>query len=87
MKLPNGIVFTMTVTSQGITEEYLVHVVAVLCLINQKGLNKQCMNLVKLLEKQAWTLAVLHKSIGPKGSNSKEGPAACKIRARIKCNI
>ncbi len=39
IKLPNGTVFTMIIFSQVNTKEYLEHVVAVLCLINQKGLD------------------------------------------------
>jgi hypothetical protein len=37
IKLPNEIVFNMTIFSQGNTEEYLAQVNAVVYLINQKG--------------------------------------------------
>jgi hypothetical protein len=47
--LSDGTVFTMNILSQGNTKEYLVHIVAVLCLINQKGLNFLC----KMLDKCA----------------------------------
>jgi hypothetical protein len=63
IKLTNGTVFTMTIFSIGNAKEYLVHVIAVLFLINQKGLNVLCRKLAKLLEKQAGTLENLYKSI------------------------
>jgi hypothetical protein len=50
IKLPNGTVFNMSIFSQGNTKECLVHVVAVLCLINQKGLDVQCMKLAKAVD-------------------------------------
>jgi hypothetical protein len=39
VKLPNETISTMTIFSQGNSKEYLVHIIAVLHLINQKGLN------------------------------------------------
>jgi hypothetical protein len=53
IKLPNGTIFNMSIFSQGNTKEYLAHVVAVLHLINQKGLNLQCRKLVKTVDKLA----------------------------------
>ncbi len=41
IKLPDGTIFNMSIFSQGNTNEYLVHVVAILCAMNQKGLNVQ----------------------------------------------
>jgi hypothetical protein len=35
VKLPNGTVFSMSIFMQGSPEEYLQHIIAVLCLINQ----------------------------------------------------
>ncbi len=49
VKLPNGTVFTMTIFAKGNPEDYLSHVQAVLRLINQKGLDKQCKRLQKEL--------------------------------------
>jgi hypothetical protein len=43
-----------------------VHVVAVLHLINQKGLNVQCRNLAKAVDKLARTLKNLQKAAGSK---------------------
>jgi hypothetical protein len=82
IKLPNGTVFTMTIFLRWNTEEYLAHVIAVLQLINQKGVNVLCRKLAKLLEKQAVTLADLHKSIGPKGSNYKEDQEAFRVEIK-----
>ncbi len=42
IKLPDGTVFNMSIFSQGNTKQYLAHVVAVLHLICQNGLNMQC---------------------------------------------
>jgi hypothetical protein len=39
VKLPDGTMYTMVIISKGNTEYYLAHVIAVLCLINQKGLD------------------------------------------------
>jgi hypothetical protein len=47
IKLPDGTVFNMSIFSQGNTKEYLAHVVAVLCLISQEGLDVQCRKLAK----------------------------------------
>jgi hypothetical protein len=56
IKLPNGTVFNMSIFSQGNTEEYLVHIIAVLHLIHQKRLNMQCRKLAKAVDKLAGTL-------------------------------
>jgi hypothetical protein len=82
IRLPYGTVFTMTIISCGNTEEYLAHVITVLHLINQKGLNILCRKLERLLEKQVGTLENLHKSIGPEGLNFKEVQEACKVKIK-----
>jgi hypothetical protein len=53
-----------------------------LSLINQKGLDVLHKKLVILLEMQAGTLADLHKSIEPKGSNSKEDQEAHRVKIK-----
>ena len=42
LKLPDGTVISMTIFAKGNPEEYLQHVIAVLHLINQKGLDVKC---------------------------------------------
>ncbi len=82
-KPPNGTIFTLTILSQENNEEYLAHIIAVLCLIsNQKGLNVLCRKVVKMLEKQAMTLGELEKSIGPKGLSSKEDQEARRVELK-----
>jgi hypothetical protein len=66
IKLPNGTVFNMSIFYQGNTKEYLAHVVAVLCLISQKGLDVQCRKLAKAVDKLAGTLKNLQKAAGSK---------------------
>jgi hypothetical protein len=68
IKLPNGTIFNMSIFSQGSTKEYLANVVAVLHLINQKGLNLQCRKLAKTVDKLTGTLDNLQKPNGPKGA-------------------
>jgi hypothetical protein len=79
IKLPNGTIFNMSILPQGNTKEYLAHVVTVLRLINQKGLDVQCRKLVKTVDKLAGTLENLQKPNGPKGTSSKEDQEACKL--------
>ncbi len=79
IKLPDGTIFNMSIFSQGITEEYLAHVVTVLCLINQKGLNVECRKLAKAVGRLAGTLENLQKLTGPKGATSKEDQESSKL--------
>jgi hypothetical protein len=68
---------SLTIFSQSNTKKHLAHIVAVLHLINQKGLNVQCRKLAKTVDKLAGTLENLQKPIGPKGLNSLEDQEAC----------
>jgi hypothetical protein len=79
IKLPNGTVFNMSIFSQGNTEEYPAHVVAVLRLINQKGFNVQCRKLVKAVDKLARNLENLQKGSGSAGLSSKDKKDAHKL--------
>ncbi len=47
VKLPNASHLSVPIYSRGNNEEYLAHVVAVLCIIEQKGLPKKCRVLAK----------------------------------------
>ncbi len=60
----------MPIFSQGNAEEHLAYVVAVLHLINQKGLDVQCSKLAKAVDKLAQTLENLQKRIGLKSASS-----------------
>ncbi len=51
IKLPNASHLSMPIYSRGNNEEYLVHIVAVLQVINQKGLPKKCWVLAKAVVK------------------------------------
>jgi hypothetical protein len=79
IKLPNGIIFNMSIFSQGNTEEYLAHVVTVLCLINQKGLDAQCRKLAKAADKLAGILENLQKTVGTKGATPKNEMESQKL--------
>jgi hypothetical protein len=52
VKLPDKSHLNMPIYSCGNTEEYLVHIVAVLQIIDQKGLGKKCRVLTKAVEKR-----------------------------------
>jgi hypothetical protein len=47
VKLPDASHLSIPIYSQGINEEYLAHIVTVLCIIEQKGLPKKCKVLAK----------------------------------------
>ncbi len=79
IKLPDGTVFSITIFVRRSTKEYFVHVVIVLQLINQKGLDVQCRKLAKTVGKLAGTLENLQKSSGPMDLSSKEDQEACKL--------
>jgi hypothetical protein len=52
-KLPDASHLSMSIYSRGNNKKYLVHIVAVLCVIDQKGLPKKCRVLAKAVVK--WT--------------------------------
>jgi hypothetical protein len=72
IKLLDGTVFNMSIFSQGNTEEYLAHIVTVLCLISQKGFDVQCRKLSKAVDKMAGMLKNLQKTAGSKSAVSKD---------------
>jgi hypothetical protein len=80
IKLPDRTVFNMSIFSQGNTKEYLAHIIMVLLLISQKGLNVQCRKLAKAVDKLAGTLENLQKAAGSKTNIlSKDDVEACKL--------
>ncbi len=72
IKLPDGIVFNLSIFSRGSIKEYLAHVVVVLHLISQKGLDMQCRKLAKAVDKLARTLKNLLKAAGSKTTVSSD---------------
>jgi hypothetical protein len=66
VKLPDDTCLNMTIYSCGNTEEYLAHIVAVLCIIKQKGLGGKCRKLIKAFVKQSETLNNLLEAAGSK---------------------
>jgi hypothetical protein len=59
-----------------------MHVIAVLCLINQKRLDVQCRKLAKAVDKLAGTIDNLQKTVGTKGATPKDELEACKLEIR-----
>jgi hypothetical protein len=66
IKLPIRTIFDMSIFFQENNKEYLAHIVTVLHLIDQKGLNVQCRKLAKAVDKLAGTLKNLLKASGSK---------------------
>ncbi len=62
--LPNDSHLNMPICSHGKTKEYLMHIVAVLCIIKQKGLDAKCRNLGKVIVRQSETLKNLLEAAG-----------------------
>jgi hypothetical protein len=70
LKLPDGTIISMKIFAKGNPEEYLQHVIAVLHLINQKGLDTKCREAGKELVKTSKVLEALKcKPEGPKGTS------------------
>jgi hypothetical protein len=62
VKLPDAFHISITVYSLGDNEEYLVHIVAVLQIIEPKGLPKKCQVLAKAVAKQSEALKSLQEA-------------------------
>jgi hypothetical protein len=77
LKLPDGTVISMTIFAKGNPEEYLQHVIAVLRLINQKGLDAKCREAGKELVKTYEVLEALKRKLeGPRGVSSENDQEA-----------
>ncbi len=73
LKLPDGTIISMMIFAKGNPKEYLQHVIAVLRLISQKGLNTKCRAAGKELVRISEVLEALkRKPNGPKGVTSSE---------------
>jgi hypothetical protein len=62
VKLPDASHLSTPIYSQGNNKEYLVHVVAVLCIIEQKGLPKKCRVLAKAVVRRSKALKNLQEA-------------------------
>jgi hypothetical protein len=71
-KVPVSLKIKLSIFSYGNTMEYLAHIITVLCLINQKGLNVQCKKLAKIVDKVDGMLEKLQEADGTKGIISKD---------------
>ncbi len=70
LKLPDGTIISMTIFAKDNPLEYLQHVIAVLHLINQKGLDAKCREAGKELVKTSKVLEALkRKPEGPRGTS------------------
>jgi hypothetical protein len=63
IKLPDASHLSMPIYSRGNKEEYLLHIVAVLQVIKQKGLPKKCQMLTKAVVKQSKVLKNLQETV------------------------
>jgi hypothetical protein len=62
IKLPDASHLSMPIYSRGNNEEYPVHIVAVLPVIDQKGLPKKCRVIAKAVVKRSEALKNLQKA-------------------------
>jgi hypothetical protein len=73
----------MTIYSRGNTKEYLAHIVAVLRIIKQKGLEVQCRKLGKAVVKLTRTFKFLLKATGSKDTVLlNDDVEACKLEIK-----
>jgi hypothetical protein len=73
IKLPDASHLNMPIYSRGNNKEYLAHIVAVLWVINQKGLPKKCRVLAKAVVKQSEALKNLQEAV------TSVDVTACKV--------
>ncbi len=64
IKLPDASHLSIPIYSRGNNEEYIAHVVAVLCIIEQKGLPKKCRVLSKAVVRRSKALKNLQEAAG-----------------------
>ncbi len=70
IKLPDASHFSMLLYSRGSNKVYLVHIVAVLRVIDQKELLNKCRVLAKAVEKRSEVLKNLQEAVGSRGTVS-----------------
>jgi hypothetical protein len=80
VRLPNNSHLNMPIYSCGNTKEYLMHIVAVLCIIKQKGLDIKCRKTGKAVVRQSERLKNLLEAAGSRNSVSTDVVVqACKV--------
>ncbi len=80
VKLPDASHLSIPIYSRGNNEEYLVHVVAVLCIIKQKGLPKKCRVLAKAVVRWSEALKNLQEAAESQDTVSTSVDiTACKV--------
>ncbi len=80
VKLPNALHLSIPIYSQGNNEEYLSHIVAVLCIIEQKGLPKKCRVLAKVVVRRSKALKNLQEAAESRDTISTSVDIqACKV--------
>jgi hypothetical protein len=70
MKLPDNSPIIMHIYSHGNNEEYLTNIVAVLCIIKQRGLDSMCRKLEKAVLRQLEMLKNLLEAAGSRDTVS-----------------
>ncbi len=80
IKLPDASHLSMPIYSRGNNKEYLAHIVAVLQVIEQKGLPKKCQVLAKAVVKRSEALKNLQEAAGSQDTISTSVDVmACKV--------
>jgi hypothetical protein len=80
VKLPDASHLSIPIYSRGSNKEYLVHVVAVLCIIKQKGLPKKCRVLAKAVVRRSEALKNLQEAVESRDTVSTSVDVqACKV--------
>jgi hypothetical protein len=80
VKLPDASHLSIPIYSQGNNEEYLAHIVAVLCIIEQKGLPKKCRVLAKAVVRRSEALKNLQEAAESRDPFSTSvDVTACKV--------
>ncbi len=80
IKLPNVLHLSMPIYSRGKNEEYLAHIVAVLRVIEQKGLPKKCRVLAKAVVRRSEALKNLQEAAESQDTISTSADVtACKV--------
>jgi hypothetical protein len=89
IKLPDASHLSMPIYSRGNNKEYLVHIVVVLHVIDQKGLPKKCRVLAKVVVRQSEALKNLQEAVGSRDtiSTSVDVTAArCRLSRPNRCS-
>jgi hypothetical protein len=80
VKLPDDSHLNMHIYSHGNNEEYLMHIIAVLCIIKQRGLDSRCRKLKKAVLRQSKMLKNLLKAAGSRDTVLMDVDIqACKV--------